>query len=409
MKWIEVIKQHWPISTLLTIIVLVLLAQMFMAPDILTGLVLGLTAILSYRLLRSDDSNSLSAKTKDQVTPAQETDELLSLIESLSELVQQQTQEITESLAQINQVITDAIAMLSNSFTELNSKSQHQETLVLGLVNTGDSKDQEESADAFNFNRFLNETNQVLQHFVELILSTSHNSMRMVHAIDDISKQMDEVFDLLKDVSGIANQTNLLALNAAIEAARAGEAGRGFAVVADEVRKLSQHSNRFSDEIGAVVGKTKIDIEAAKSVVSDMASKDMTETISAKTRVDAMLHSIEDYNKTVDVKLGKISGVSNDIAQSVGLAVRSLQFEDVVTQVVNYSDAHAQRLNNLVLNLQQKIAQLRSHQQEDTILAIHQMIPQFQQEIEELKSQWDEPLNKAVRQNSMEQGDIELF
>jgi len=228
--------------------------------------------------------------------------------------------------------------------------------------------------------------------------------MKMVHAIDDISSQMDVAFELLKDVSSIANQTNLLALNAAIEAARAGEAGRGFAVVADEVRKLSQHSNRFSDEIKMVVGKAQADISAAKTVVSDMASKDMTDTISAKTRVDEMLQSVEVYNKSIDQEITKISSVSDQISESVAVAVRSLQFEDVVTQVIAYSTEYANRLDILVLRLGQKLSELPSDE-----TALHDLLEQLQSEVNQLTVEWENPLNKAVSQVSMESGDIEMF
>lgn len=151
---------------------------------------------------------------------------------------------------------------------------------VTGLVKL-DSDEQGDSEEQFNINQFVRETNDLLQSFIELMLTTNSHSMKMVNMIDDISKQMDQAFSLLKGVSGIANQTNLLALNAAIEAARAAEAGRGFAVVADEVRALSQNSNRFSDEIGAFVQKASHDISEAKVVASNMASQDMNHTISA--------------------------------------------------------------------------------------------------------------------------------
>ena len=75
--------------------------------------------------------------------------------------------------------------------------------------------------------------------------------------ITDLAKQTQEVGGILKSINDIADQTNLLALNAAIEAARAGEAGRGFSVVADEVRSLASKASASASEINSVVGKNQ--------------------------------------------------------------------------------------------------------------------------------------------------------
>lgn len=406
--YIEILRQNRVIAVLALFVLLGLIAQLAVNSLWLTVLLTAAFLVLCFYGFRDAVFRQGIRVQQNNEIQQQASTELMCLVEDLASLIEQQSVELQQSLAQIKNVVQDATRTLGGSFNELTEKSQHQGALVHALVNL-QAAENEGMQEDFNIQVFVAETHTLLQQFIELTVNTSQNSMKMVHAIDDISKQMDEVFALLKDVSDIANQTNLLALNAAIEAARAGEAGRGFAVVADEVRNLSQHSNRFSEQIGLVVQNTKTDINAAKAVVSEMASKDMNSTITSERRVQDMLKSVELYNQEIEMELNRISTVSDDIDLAVSNAVRSLQFDDVVTQVVSYCDDHVGRLNHLVINLHQKLHQLRAQEGLAEETDIHQLVENFQGQISLLKSEWETPLNKAVNQNSVQQGEIEMF
>ncbi|HEC16285.1 MAG TPA: chemotaxis protein, partial [Sedimenticola sp.] len=213
---------------------------------------------------------------------------------------------------------------------------------------------------------------------------------------------------LLDDVKAISSQTNLLALNAAIEAARAGESGRGFAVVADEVRKLSQRSERFNEEIRSVLGSVRADVKNARETIGSLASKDMNFAIKSKARVDEMMRHIGELNLKTQDRLNEVATVTSCIEGMVADAVRSLQFEDIVTQLASHTGRHLQRVEQMIQNIDAGIRELQLNR-EGGISAYVQGLEALCEHVAALDAATQEGLHNPVAQESMDEGEVELF
>lgn len=305
---------------------------------------------------------------------------------------------VRDEVERVSSIVQEAISSLTTSFHSLNEQAQKEEEMVHAVVERSASHHSGEGDEGINF---LDQASELMQNFIDSLIHVSKQSIETVHRIDDMVGHMDSIFRLLEDVKTIADQTNLLALNAAIEAARAGEAGRGFAVVADEVRQLSMRSNALNEEIREGVTAGKQAIAAVRETVGEMASRDMNTAISGKDRVDRAFEQAEEHNEFLSSQINSLTAISDQINRDVGDAVRCLQFEDLVTQSMGAAEIHLQRLNTLE-QLVERMVDLAADPRE-------QHIQSLKEDLEAFSASRINSEEKAVGQDSMAGGEVELF
>jgi methyl-accepting chemotaxis protein len=232
-------------------------------------------------------------------------------------------------------------------------------TTKAGVLKTemgeGIKEAQEGKAELLKANDYLKEANNAILQLTRNIQESASTEVELAHRIQQLSSDTAQVKDILVVIGDIADQTNLLALNAAIEAARAGEHGRGFAVVADEVRKLAERTQKSLQEINAtinVIVQAIVDSSERMNANSKKVESLATTASGVENKINHMFtmmqgattvsdNSVENYVKTgKDIEsmienIGKINDISSQNARSVEEIASAAEHLSRMTEQLN--------------------------------------------------------------------------
>ena len=287
--------------------------------------------------------------------------------------LEQQMARVAESVSQAQSLTSDKALDVGQSYASVQALRSLAQTLTNALDKQLEP-DQREQLQIFG--RFANSTVSTLLNECSSIQETS-TMLRL--NFGEIESRFKEILDYLQDINKINSQTNLLALNAAIEAARAGEAGRGFSVVADEVRALSIRTDEFNNKIGAKLAETEDMLRQSVKSLNSATQTDLTKIKQLQQTMDQLWLKLAPAIPIEDPGLPLLNELQCALAKLEGATLAEQAVGDELLRCIDQSIDQTGRLQSLVGQLlsgylelnQQDDEMLRQQLKDRLIKAIH--------------------------------------
>lgn len=263
------------------------------------------------------------------------------------------SEELTASTEEVNkasQVMLEIVKQGAESSSTMENSAKESAT-AMDETALAVQKISESSQELFNFasktEEIASEGTKNIKTASEQMLSIYESTKLTTELIQKLSKQSEEIENITQVITGITEQTNLLALNAAIEAARAGEHGKGFAVVADEVRKLAEESNCSAGQIVALTSEIQqdtknVEVAVQKSLnnvqdgvgIIENAGNSFDEIVNAISKMKAQIEDVSSVTEQISAATEEVAASVTEIARSAELTNKNVQesFKSVETQ-----------------------------------------------------------------------------
>jgi methyl-accepting chemotaxis protein len=250
-------------------------------------------------------------------------------------LMQQRCLEaIQQEIRRTTELVENSALELSRSFQVLANSARDQSSRVSEVehyVNTVTIDDER-----IGMETVVAGMQEMLIDMVGNIINLSKRAMHMVYVLDDVVREVTEVEHCIEDIDNINRQTNFLAINAAVEAHRAGEAGRTFAVVANEVRSLSRTTGELAHRMRQRVTSVANGVRRGHEILREIANTDLSPQMLAKERIDMAMDSLVVQNNRFQEVLREAAQASTSISDNINSLITRMQFQDLAKQRMDH-------------------------------------------------------------------------
>jgi methyl-accepting chemotaxis protein len=260
----------------------------------------------------------------------------------------------------LNGEINNSEVAVNQSVSEINSIANSVEAVAATSLQLAESTDQVKAT--------TQHVNQLISTGKQSSDTSQANIKQFVDEVDgmaiDLSALQDEclrIGSVLDVIKGIADQTNLLALNAAIEAARAGEQGRGFAVVADEVRALAHRTQESTIEIQSMVeglqakSKNAVDAILRGQKITEQGMTYSQDVVTAFNQIEQSFANVAELTNSITVKIQQQQGATEEINNRMELVVN---LSEQVSRGLAEVSGHAEKQQNVSLSVDQSLSKV---------------------------------------------------
>ena len=219
---------------------------------------------------------------------------------------------------------------ISTGFRDLADSAGEQSRRVQEII--ANANVVELDGESVPIDRVMVAMQEILVDMVNNIVSLSKQAMRMVYLLDDVVQDVQDVEKFIGEIGEINQQTNFLALNARIEAARAGAAGTTFHVVAGEVRQLSSTTAALAERMRLSVGAVSRGVTRGYEILQTIADTDLSPQLLAKERIDSAMSGLMVQAEHFTAVLSDAVVASDTMSRNIGQIVTRLQFQDLAKQ-----------------------------------------------------------------------------